>query len=208
MFSLSRFDKFISVLFHPLFIPLYGLIIILSGSSPFGYMPFHVKRLLYLILIVNNILLPLSLLPFLMHLHFISTWTLKEKEDRNVPLLISSILYATSSYLVIKFPIPVFIKIFLISVFFISLVLTIINLKWKISLHATGMGSLISLVFYLAFRMHSPLLWYLVSGFIISGLVLSARLRLGVHSPRQVWYGFFTGYVTGSLLLVFLQKFI
>jgi hypothetical protein len=208
MITGSRLDKIVSVLFHPLFIPLYGLIIILSDQSPFGHLPYHVKRLLYIIVIINNIVLPLSLLPLLMHLNYISNWTLPEKEERSVPLLITSILYATSSYLIMRFPIPGFLKIFLITVFFISLVVTIINLKWKISLHSVGMGSLIALIIILSFRMYSPLFWHLVLGFVFSGLVLSARLNLGLHTPRQVWYGFSTGYCIVTILLVFLQKFI
>src|SRR5574340_1342956 len=100
-----NFDKLVSILFHPLLIPLYGLGITLSANTPFGFMPFHATRLLFIIIIVNNVILPLSLLPFLMHMNFISSWSLNEREERTIPLLITTILYAVSSYIFFRFPV-------------------------------------------------------------------------------------------------------
>lgn len=202
-----KFDKAISVLFHPVFIPVYGLAIILSQNTPFGYLPYDVKRLLYLIVIVNNVMLPVSLMPFLMNMNFISTWTLNEKEERTVPLLIATILYAATTYIIYRFPVPGFLKSFIFSVFLVSGVLTLINLKWKISLHSAGMGALMALLIFLSFRLHSELLWYFVISAALAGMVLSARLRLNLHSPRQVWYGLSTGYVLTTFFLMFLQQF-
>lgn len=209
MMSIQRnFNIIFSILFHPLLIPLYGLAVILSANSPFGFLPFHVKRLLYIIIIVNNVLLPLSLLPFLMHMNFITSWSLNERDERTIPLLITTILYATSSYIFIRFPIPGFLKVFIISVFIVSLFLTLVNLKWKISLHSAGIGSLIGLILILSFRMYSDLFWYFLIASVAGGIVLSARLRFNIHSPRQVWYGLSAGYVLSTFFLLFLQQFI
>ncbi len=204
----KNFDKIISILFHPLLVPFYGLAIILSADTPFGILPFHVKRLLYIIILINNVLLPLSLLPFLMHMNFISSWSLNERDERTIPLIITTILYATSSYIFFRFPVPGFLKVFLITIFCISLILTLVNLKWKISLHASGMGAIMGLIMILSFRMYSSLFWYFIFAASIAGFVLSARLRLGIHSPRQVWYGLSAGYVLSTFLLLFFHQFI
>lgn len=202
-----KFDKIISVLFHPIFIPVYGLAIIMSPYSPFGYLPYHVKRLLFLIITINNVLLPISLLPFLMHMNFISTWTLNDKEERTVPLIIGSILYATTSFIIFRFPIPGFLKSFIITIFIISAIMTVINFKWKISLHATGIGALIALIMFLSFRMYASLFWFFVLASFFGGIVLSARLRLNLHTPRQVWYGCSLGFVLTTFFLLFFQQF-
>ncbi len=202
-----KFDKIISVLFHPLFIPLYGIALILSANTPFGYLPVHVKRLLYIIIFINNVLLPVSLLPFLMHMNYISSWTLIKREERTIPLIIATILYATSSYIIFRFPVPVFIKSFILSVFLVSVVLTLVNFKWKISLHSVGIGSLFALILFLSFRMYSSLFWYLILAPIVGGIVLSARLRLNLHSPRQVWYGLSAGFILITFFLNFFQQF-
>lgn len=203
-----KFDKAISVLFHPVFIPVYGLAIILSQNSPFGYLPYDVKKLLFLIVVVNNVLLPVSLMPFLMNMNFISTWTLDEKEERTVPLLIATFLYAATTYIIYRFPVPDFLKSFVFSVFLVSGVLSLINLKWKISLHSAGMGAFLALLMFLSFRLRSELSWYFIISSAVTGLVLSARLRLNLHSPRQVWYGLAIGYTLTTFFLTFLQEFI
>jgi hypothetical protein len=188
--------------------PVYGMMIIFSSSTPFGVLPPNVKRLLLLIVAVNNILIPVSLLPFLMHMKFISEWKLDNKEERKVPMIIATILYATTSYIIFRFPIPHFIKSFVYSAFLLSLVVTILNFRWKISLHAVGTGALMAVVLYLAYRMYSPVTWYIVLVSIVTGLVLSSRLQLNAHSPRQVWYGFITGFTGLTICLYIFQHLI
>ena len=104
------FAKAVSVLFHPLLMPVYGMAIILSPGMPLGFLPPEVKKLLLIILVVNNVFLPVSLLPFLMQMNFISSWTLAEREERAVPMIITTILYAASSYIIYRFQVPHFLK--------------------------------------------------------------------------------------------------
>lgn len=199
---IDKLAKIISIIFHPLFIPVYGMIIIFSAPTLFGYLPFTVKKLLLLIVLINNVLLPVSLLPFFRYKNLISSWTINNRIERNIPLIISSILYSLTSFIIFRLPIPVFLKSFILSVFILSVILTLINFWWKISLHSTGVGALISLVIILAFKMYTPLVWYLISVIIIAGIVLSSRLRLNTHSPLQVWLGFLTGFLGLSLFML------
>jgi len=206
--SLDRLAKIISIVFHPLLMPVYGLAIIFSAPTLFGYLPFNVKRLLILIMLVNNVLLPLSLLPFFIHRNIISSWTIIERKERNIPLIISTLLYCTSSFIIFRFPIPVFLKSFIFGASILSLIVTVINFWWKISLHSVGAGALISLVLILSLKMLTPLEWYLIPVVIITGLVLSSRLKLNLHTPAQVWIGLFTGFFGLSLFMMLSQQLI
>ena len=200
--SLDRLAKIISIVFHPLLMPVYGMAIIFSAPTLFGYLPFNVKKLLILILLVNNVLLPLSLMPFFIHRNIISSWTITERKERNFPLIITTILYCITSFLIFRFNIPVFLKTYIFAASFISLIVTVINFWWKISLHSVGAGALISLVFILSLKMLTPLEWYLISTVVIGGLVLSSRLKLNLHSPQQVWIGLFTGFFGLTLFMM------
>src|SRR5450759_3140394 len=104
---LDKVAKIIAIIFHPLLMPVYGMAVIFSAPTLFGYLPFNIKKLLLLIMLVNNILLPLSLLPFFIHRNIISSWTINERKERNIPLIITTILYCATSYLINKFHIPV-----------------------------------------------------------------------------------------------------
>jgi hypothetical protein len=201
--SLDSLAKIISIVFHPLLMPVYGMAIIFSAPTLFGYLPFNVKKLLILIMLVNNVLLPLSLLPFFIRRNIISSWTIVERKERNYPLIITTLLYCITSFLVFKFPIPLFLKTYIFAASFISLIVTVINFWWKISLHSVGAGALIGLVFILSLKMLTPLEWYLISTVVIGGLVLSSRLKLNLHSPQQVWLGLFTGFFGLALFIMF-----
>lgn len=201
---LATAAKIVSVIFHPLLMPLYGMTIIFSAPTLFGYLPFEIKKLLFLIILVNNVLLPLSLMPFYYHRHIITSWNISERKERNVPLLISTILYATTSYIIFKFPIPVFLKTYIFSTTLLSVLVTVVNLRWKISLHSVGAGAIISLVLLLSIKMLTPLEGYLVLAFITGGLILSSRLKLNVHTPAQVWVGLSAGFFGLALFMLVL----
>jgi hypothetical protein len=199
--TIDKLAKICSIIFHPLFIPLYGMIIIFSAPTLFGYLPFTVKKLLLLIVLINNVVLPISLLPLFKHRNLISSWTLNSRTDRNIPLAVSSILYAVTSYIMFRLPVPIFLKTFILSICLLTIIITFINLWWKISLHGVGVGLLTALVIILAFKMYTPLLWYLILVILTGGLVLSSRLRLKAHNPLQIWLGFLTGFVCLSVFM-------
>lgn len=196
--------KIISVVFHPLLMPLYGFLIIFSTPTIFGYLPFVQKKVIILILTTNNILLPLSLLPYFKWRKIISTWTIDERRERIIPMALTSVLYFLTFYIVLRYSIPLFIKAVILSTAFISFAVTLVNLRWKISVHSVGAGALTSLIFVLSFKMHAPLDVLIILAILVSGLILSARLWLNSHNPKEVWLGYLLG-ITGmaSLLLVF-----
>jgi hypothetical protein len=194
----------ISAVFHPLLIPVYGLAIIFAAPTLMGYLPFEIKRILFLIVIVNNVMVPVLLMPFYRHSNIITSWTIDVRKERTIPFFVTTILYAMTWYIVSRFQVPFFMKSFFISTFFISLTVAIINIWWKISVHSVAAGALVALVITLSHRMYTPLLWYLIPAIIISGLILSSRLKLNSHTPGQVWVGLLTGF-TG--LMIFMQIF-
>jgi hypothetical protein len=204
---LERLAKTVSVVFHPFLFPVYGLLIIFIAPTLYNYLPFEVKRLMILIVLVNNVLLPLSLIPFFIHNNYIRSWFLNERKDRIIPLIINAILYVVTTYIIFRFPVPYFLKSFFLAAAFLSLIATVINFRWKISLHSIASGAILALIIILAFKMYTPLLWYLIPAILSGGLVLSSRLQLDLHNPGQVWSGFLTGFLGFSSILILFQKF-
>lgn len=201
--SANFYDKLarvISVIFHPFLMPVYGLLIILMAPTLYNYLPFEVKKLIVLIVLVNNVLLPLSLIPFFVHHNYIESWLMNERNDRKIPLIISTILFAVTIYIIFKFPIPNFLKSYFIAFGLLSLTATLINLRWKISLHSIGAGAIIALVLILSVKMSTSLLPYLIPAIVTGGMILSSRLQLDQSNPGQVWSGFLTGF--GGFALV------
>jgi hypothetical protein len=163
----------------------------------------EVKKLILLIVLINNVLLPLSVIPFFRYRNIITSWSIENRKERFIPLLITTLLYSATSFIIFRFPIPVFLKSFMIAAFFLSLAITIINFWWKISIHSVGAGALTALVLILSLKMYSPLVWYLIPVIIAGGLVLSSRLKLNYHTPQQVWVGLLTGFLGLGLFMWF-----
>jgi hypothetical protein len=195
--------KIISIIFHPLFIPVYGMGIIFSATSQSGYIPFELKKLLFLIVLINNVLLPFSFMPFFRYRNIISSWAVENRRERIIPLIITTVLYSATSYIILRFPISVFLKSFIFASFFLSFAVTVLNFWWKISIHSVGAGALLSLVLLLSLKMYSPTVWYLISVAITAGFILSSRLKLNSHNPQQVWFGFLTGFLGLTLFMTF-----
>ena len=205
---LDQLAKIIAVVFHPLMMPVYAMAIIFSAPTLLGYLPFNVKKLLLLIMLVNNILLPLSFLPFLINRNIITSWAITERRERNIPLIITAILYCVTSFIIFRLPIPLFLKSFIFATAVLSLMVTVINFRWKISLHSVGAGALIGLVLMLSLKMLAPLDLYLISAIIAGGLILSSRLKLNLHNSQQVWVGLSAGFFGLTVSMMLFQEFI
>ncbi|HUU99827.1 MAG TPA: hypothetical protein VMW32_02580 [Bacteroidales bacterium] len=198
---LNTLANIFSIVFHPLLMPLYGLVIIFSAPTVLGYLPFTVKKILFFIVLINNVLIPLTLMPYLRYRNIISSYSIEDKQERITPLMIVSFLYCITSFIVFRFQLPFFIKSFTLASTLLVIVVAIINFWWKISVHSAAAGALTGIVVILSFKMYTPLTWYLISAILMSGLVLSSRLRLNSHNPLQVWIGFLTGFAVSGLFI-------
>ncbi|MBN2634124.1 MAG: hypothetical protein JXR66_11235 [Bacteroidales bacterium] len=198
----DRLAAIISVVFHPLLMPLYGLLIVFSTPTLFAYLPFVQKKFIVFILATNNILLPFSMLPYLKWRKVISSWTIDNRSERVTPLALTTFFYFVSVYVVMKFTIPGFIKALFIASALISLAVTVINFWWKISIHSVGAGSLTSMVLILSLTMHTPLIPLIIAAILVSGFILSSRLWLQQHSPAEVWSGYLLGFTSMALILI------
>jgi len=195
----DRLAQIVSVLFHPLLMPVYGLLIIFTPTALYGYLPLQVKKVLTFIIIVNNLILPLMLITYFRIRNLISAWTIEKRSERIFPLITISFFYLFTVYLIYRFHIPSFIKSFIICSAVMAVAVTIINFWFRISVHATGTGAMTALVMMLSIKMQVPLTCLLIIAVLVSGLVMSSRLWLKAHTPAEVWTGFLLGSM-GSLL--------
>ncbi len=82
----DKLARIISLVFHPVFMPLYGLIILLSAPTFLGYLPVEIKKILIIVVLVNNVLIPLALLPLYRLRNLISSYSIEDRRERIIPL--------------------------------------------------------------------------------------------------------------------------
>jgi hypothetical protein len=199
------FAKIVSVLFHPLLMPTYALIILFNSNTHFSYLPFEVKKMMYLIVFLCTFLIPVSTIPFLVNLKVVSGPQLKNHRERIIPLAISALSFYFAYHLLNKYPLSTieFVKVMLLASAILIFICLLITLKWKISAHLIGTGGLLAGFFFYAVYFVADFTMVLVVISLLAGIIAYSRLKLQVHNSAQVYSGFLLGFF-GMLLVLYL----
>ena len=195
-----------SVMFHPLFIPLYGLILIYSSPTLFSFIPFQMKRTIFILVLANNVLLPLSLAAVLYYRGAIKTFNARDRNERVVLLTFALVMYTITAFLLIRIQVPNLFRAYFISIAIVTLVTLVITAFYRISLHAAGIGGLLSLIVFMILLFDIRTAWQLVTVLFFGGAVMSSRLYLEDHTPTEVWTGLLAGAGVMALSLFLLVK--
>ncbi|TDB63320.1 hypothetical protein [Arundinibacter roseus] len=210
----TRLATVLSVLLHPLLLPtyLFGTLILLVpellGVSALG---FPAQMSLLLLLFLNTFLAPSLLVFYFYRLGYIESLHLETLKDRRLPYLATLLIYTLSTYLFgWRFqPISELapqIAVVLGCITFSLGVVALVSLSWKISAHATGMGGCLGALGGILTRFGDAALFYpLLVAVLLTGLLMSARLRLNAHTPGQIGAGLGVGLVVSiaGILLFF-----
>ena len=195
--------KIISVILHPLFMPVYGILILFFISGTFlSYLAGPVKNIVLIIIAVNTIILPLSVVPFYISQKIIKSIHMETARERVIPLMMNSIFFYLGFYLLNRLQVPDLIKMYLLGSFSVVVVTLLVSLKWKISIHMIGIGGLTGAIISISWHLGVDMKAVWMGLILCSGLIGFARLELNKHTPAQVYSGFFIGLlVAGSVLL-------
>lgn len=191
-----KFARVLSGLLHPVIMPMYGLYIIFHSGSFLMLTPQVIKNFVYLIVFASTVLLPLSILPLLRFRKVISDYGISKSRERVVPLLFTGCFYFFGYYLLARLPLSSVIYLFLLSAVSAIAMVMLISVKWKISLHMTGIGGVLGLTLGLAIRFSASVRGFFMVVLLAAGLLAYSRLRLNVHSPAQVYCGLALGFLT------------
>lgn len=203
---LKRAAEILSVVFHPIFIPLYGLVIIYSSNTLHSFLPAQLKRMILILVMANNVLLPMALATLLYARGAIRTFNARDRNERVLLLTFSLVMYSLTAFLLLRMQVPGLFRAFFISIAIVTFITLLITVFYRISLHASGIGGLLVLVFFMAGLYHISMVWQTVTVLLLGGAVLSSRIYLEDHSPAEVWTGLFAGAAIMGASLFFLLK--
>lgn len=204
--ALKLGSQIISVIFFPGFLPIYGLLIIFNAPTLFAYELAvrygSLKGVILLLAFVNMTVVPVAIMPLLKYRNIISSYSMNVRSDRIVPMAVGSLMYLVTTIIFYSFHIPHIIQSFVLATTILSILILLITLKWKISIHSAGLGSLLAMVMALSVRMYANLAGLWIAIILITGLVMAARLYLKSHKPSQIYAGFALGFITMWLVMV------
>jgi len=195
-------DRWLSILLHPLFMMCYAFLTLYLSASYISFLPDSYKRLLFIALFLNTIIIPTFILMLLKRLGTVKSIELFHHRERVFPIVMVIIPYVFTLLLLIRLQVPeIFIKIVQGGILAMIIAATV-SYWWKISLHMVGIGGVTGFIIAGLILHYFTSLNLLVVVVVLSGLLASARLVRGDHCPSQVYTGYLTG--LASILLVFL----
>jgi membrane-associated phospholipid phosphatase len=199
---MNTLAKGISIIFHPLLLTTY-LVLVLGYFMP-EMLRLQTSQLLpfALVVVIITFILPGVNLLILKFFGNIKSLTMVTRQDRYVPFIMISVFYvaATIIFYTMQRVSPNFTKLLMI-VSALVVTATIITFFFKISVHALAMWGSIGILLPLNKLTLGQLIMPTVLVIIIAGLVMSARLYLQAHTPREILYGSAVGFGLSFLLM-------
>jgi membrane-associated phospholipid phosphatase len=194
-------SRIISMVFTPFYLPLVGLIALFVFSY-LSLLPISYKLIVLALVYAFTILLPTVLIRLYRNYQGWSPIELGMKERRMVPYVISILCYFSCYYIMSIFHIPHFMGAILVAALLIQILCAIVNIWWKISVHAAGIGGVTGalLGFAIIFGFN-PIFW-LCLVLIVSGLVGTSRMVLRQHSLSQIVIGYVVGVIISFLTII------
>ena len=189
-----RFAQVISVLGHPLFMPLYAFGLLIYTNPYINMMITETGKYFTLgILLVFTIILPILTSVLFKLFGLIDSLYMKTAKERRWPFLLTLIWYYMGIQLLTRIYVPQSFLLLMIGATSIVGVALVITSRWKISIHMLGIGGVIGAIIGISQRFqfdHSILLIALI---LFAGLIGYSRLKTNSHNYRQVYAGFIVG---------------
>ena len=188
-----KLSKFISIVLHPIFMPLFAFYLTLKSNPSLGIIINPYLNYVYGVVISCTILLPLLTIFFLIKNGKVNSLEMSNHKERSLPLFRTVIWMCLGLYMLnnILLYAPI-IKAEIIGAILIILFAAIISKFWKISLHLLGIGGVVG-VFIALQIMFGGVLHLLLIFTLLSGILGVARIDQKAHNHAQIYVGFLLG---------------
>lgn len=190
----------ISFIFHPILMPMLGVIFYFSKSP--RYIPIEIIKAKLLSLFILTILLPILLYFLLKTMGRTSTIYLSTTKERITPLILNSIII-----LLILLRVLPSTEIIELYYFFVGILISTLSclilaiLKFKASIHMVAIAGVF--MFYVALSIHFSINinGTLALMAILIGAIATSRLHMDAHNYRELIIGFFIGFLPQLILV-------
>ncbi len=200
----TRIAKFISYALHPLLMPTYGFALIFFTNNYIStFTAPDVKLVILGITFIFTFLLPGINVFILLKTGRIKSLEMTTGNERLLPYTSTALYYFALFYLFYNAGFPAIFKIVILGAGISVLLALFISFKWKISAHTIGIGGTAGATLGIIYRLQLDMVLLLMFLLLLSGIVGYSRLKLGMHTPSQIYTGFILGFITELLLMLY-----
>jgi hypothetical protein len=212
MTTLNRTAEILAYIFHPLNIPLMGLLLLmyLPGTpqsflvaDSFYHISSDLKTMLLMLFALFTWLAPLGTVLMLKRSGEITNLHMDERHERQAPisfmLFYFLVFFALVQFYLPPNVIPKSTNSILLGATIGMLAARIANRDIKLSLHALGMAMLTGAVYVYYNTLAVFPIWLIPTLFMLSGIVISSRIILQKHDLQQSLIGYVIGFAAQFL---------
>jgi hypothetical protein len=199
-----KFAKVVSLVFHPILIPIYGVLAIstfhLVVASKLNVQPKVLMLSMYCILLS---ILPLLGVMFLLNKYKIEELSSITLPERRLAAWALCLVYGLECWFMDNYFFHPFLRLFVLALCLSAGVLAMISAFKKVSFHVFGWAGFLVLIAVLGTKNNGMFIFMVLGALVITGLVASARLSLKAHTKQEVYLGFITGLISNIAVYLF-----
>lgn len=194
--------RIFSILFHPFSMTSLGMLLLFNSGTSLAVIQTEVKNLSLIVTVLFTIVFPALMILLLYATRVIDNIELNKRRDRVLPMSLVIIMYMFTFF--VMRGIPQLTKghiVFLLcppAALFIALIL---NNFMKPSIHMLGIGMLLGIMLVLILFYGAQIQFIFMTTILVSGVLGTARLSLGLHTPLEIFAGFITGFLVSGMLM-------
>ncbi|MGB1209941.1 MAG: hypothetical protein ACPG41_00870 [Lacinutrix venerupis] len=186
--------KSISFIFHPIIMPILGVVFYFSKSPRF--LPRHIIEAKLISLSILTIILPILLYFLLKTIGKTKSIYLETTKERIIPLILNVIICILILLRVLPSNQIIELYFFFIGILISNIIcLVLAILKFKASIHMIAIAGVIMFAIGISVHFGKNLNGSLALFCLIAGAIATSRLHLKAHSNTELIFGFFIGLV-------------
>ncbi len=199
----KKIARALSVLFHPLLVPTYFLLILFQlPFYPLLNFSVKIKTMVLLFVFVLTFVLPILVVTGMWFLKLIDSLEIRRRHERIFPMIAITIFFYIAFYSLKQLSIFQLATIFMLGSTVLVLLGLGFNYFYKISQHMIAWGGLTGALVAMGIGLHIPLYSWLFGVILISGITGYTRLKTASHTPFEIYSGYLLGMLVMAVLFL------
>ncbi|MFM7728725.1 MAG: hypothetical protein ACKO7B_18650, partial [Flavobacteriales bacterium] len=156
---------------------------------------------LYTIVLLFTLVLPVTCSYLLLRAGKIRSLEMETREERLLPFACTMAFQLLAFVLAERLRLPRIPNLMLLGAATSVFVAASLSLRWKVSIHMTGIGGVLGVMFGISTLLIIDMRIPIVMSVLLAGLLGTARLLLEAHRPAEIYAGFAIGFLSEFIVL-------
>lgn len=191
---MNKIAQLISAISQPLLFPSYGMLLLFQTGN-FVYFNTQYKAYSILSVFILTAVIPFTAILILKKAKLVTSFQLEQRKERTLPYIFVILSYLATILFLYRIFMPLYVVALMVGVLISTIIIMLLNLKWKVSAHLSAIGGLSAAIVVVSYRLGINPVGLLSAAFVLAGLIATSRIQLKAHTLLQTLVGFGIGFI-------------